>query len=80
MNERELEPTIRRILVALDASPHSQAALPLGQVAEIRSTLGPARIDHLNRDRVVSIQANVQGRPLSVSVSKCWSRSGNARR
>jgi nucleotide-binding universal stress UspA family protein len=27
MNERELEPTIRRILVALDASPHSQAAL-----------------------------------------------------
>ena len=27
MNERELEPTIRRILVALDASPHSRAAL-----------------------------------------------------
>jgi nucleotide-binding universal stress UspA family protein len=27
MNERELEPMIRRILVALDASPHSQAAL-----------------------------------------------------
>ena len=27
MNERELEPTIRRILVALNASPHSQAAL-----------------------------------------------------
>ena len=27
MNERELEPTIRRILVALDASPHSLAAL-----------------------------------------------------
>jgi hypothetical protein len=25
MNERELEPTIRRILVALDASPHSLA-------------------------------------------------------
>jgi nucleotide-binding universal stress UspA family protein len=27
MSEREVEPTIRRILVALDASPHSQAAL-----------------------------------------------------
>jgi nucleotide-binding universal stress UspA family protein len=27
MNDRELEPMIRRILVALDASPHSQAAL-----------------------------------------------------
>ena len=27
MNERELEPTIQRILVALDASPHSLAAL-----------------------------------------------------
>ena len=43
--------------------------LPLGQVAEIRASLGPARIDHLDRERVISIQANTQGRPLSEVVA-----------
>ncbi|HWB15511.1 MAG TPA: efflux RND transporter permease subunit, partial [Vicinamibacterales bacterium] len=41
------------------------ATLPLGQVATIRRTLGPARIDHLDRERVISVQANTEGRPLS---------------
>ncbi|HUQ46344.1 MAG TPA: efflux RND transporter permease subunit [Gemmatimonadaceae bacterium] len=36
--------------------------LPLGQVATIRQGLGPAIIDHLDRDLVVSVQANVSGR------------------
>ena len=40
-------------------------SLPLGQVASITPALGPARIDHLDRDRVVSVQANTQGRPLT---------------
>jgi HAE1 family hydrophobic/amphiphilic exporter-1 len=39
--------------------------LPLGQVASITPALGPAQIDHLDRDRVVSVQANTQGRPLT---------------
>jgi HAE1 family hydrophobic/amphiphilic exporter-1 len=39
--------------------------VPLGQVATISSGLGPARIDHLDRDRVISVQANTQGRSLS---------------
>jgi HAE1 family hydrophobic/amphiphilic exporter-1 len=39
--------------------------LPLGQVAELRPGLGPARIDHLDRDRVVSVQANTSTRPLT---------------
>jgi HAE1 family hydrophobic/amphiphilic exporter-1 len=34
-------------------------------VASITPSLGPAQIDHLDRDRVVSVQANTQGRPLS---------------
>jgi HAE1 family hydrophobic/amphiphilic exporter-1 len=41
------------------------ATLPLGQVATISRTLGPARIDHLDRERVISVQANTEGRPLS---------------
>jgi hydrophobic/amphiphilic exporter-1 (mainly G- bacteria), HAE1 family len=41
------------------------ATLPLGQVASIRQGVGPAQIDHLDRTKVVIIQANVAGRPLT---------------
>jgi hydrophobic/amphiphilic exporter-1 (mainly G- bacteria), HAE1 family len=36
--------------------------LPLSQVATIKQGVGPAIIDHLDRDQVVSVQANVSGR------------------
>jgi HAE1 family hydrophobic/amphiphilic exporter-1 len=39
--------------------------VPLGQIATIRRGVGPAQIDHLDRDRVVIVQANVSGRPLN---------------
>ncbi len=39
--------------------------LPLDQIATIREGLGPAQIDHLDREKVVIIQANVEGRPLT---------------
>jgi HAE1 family hydrophobic/amphiphilic exporter-1 len=38
------------------------STLPLGQVATIKQGLGPAIINHLDRDLVVSVQANVSGR------------------
>ncbi len=41
------------------------ASVPLDQIATIKTGLGPARIDHLNRERVVAVQANTEGRPLS---------------
>jgi HAE1 family hydrophobic/amphiphilic exporter-1 len=41
------------------------STLPLGQVATIRQGMGPAQIDHLDRDKVVIIQANVSGRSLT---------------
>jgi HAE1 family hydrophobic/amphiphilic exporter-1 len=47
------------------AAPAPPAMIPLGQVATIRKTLGPAVIEHLDRDKVVTVGANVQGRPLS---------------
>ncbi|HEY9420035.1 MAG TPA: efflux RND transporter permease subunit [Thermoanaerobaculia bacterium] len=40
-------------------------AIPLGQVATITRTLGPAEIEHLDRDKVVTVGANVQGRSLN---------------
>ncbi len=42
-----------------------QSTVPLGQVARVSQAIGPARIDHLDRDRVIAVQANTQGRPLS---------------
>ncbi len=39
--------------------------VPLGQVATIRRTLGPAAIEHLDRDKIVTVGANVEGRSLS---------------
>ena len=35
--------------------------IPLGQVARITPGLGPARIDHLDRDRVITVEANTEG-------------------
>jgi HAE1 family hydrophobic/amphiphilic exporter-1 len=39
--------------------------LPLGQIANIRQTLGPAQINHLDRVPVVNVEANVEGRSLT---------------
>jgi HAE1 family hydrophobic/amphiphilic exporter-1 len=40
-------------------------AVPLGQVARISTGLGPARIDHLDRERTIAVEANTQGRALT---------------
>ena len=39
--------------------------VPLGQVARIQTGLGPARIDHRDRERVIAVEANTQGRSLT---------------
>ena len=39
--------------------------VPLGQLATIRTGLGPARIDHLDRERVITVQANTENRALN---------------
>lgn len=42
-----------------------QASMPLSQIAQVTSSLGPAIISHLDRDKVVNVEANTQGRALS---------------
>ncbi|MFL5501636.1 MAG: efflux RND transporter permease subunit [Gemmatimonadaceae bacterium] len=39
--------------------------LPLGQIATVTQSLGPAQVSHLDSDPVVTIQANTSGRPLT---------------
>ena len=49
-------------LVVAGANGGPSSTLPLGQVATIKQGVGPAIIDHLDRDLVVAVQANVAGR------------------
>ena len=60
-NVRDLE-SLPLTIAGTDGEP---STIPLGQVARIQPAVGPARIDHLDRDRVISVQANTEGRPLS---------------
>jgi hydrophobic/amphiphilic exporter-1 (mainly G- bacteria), HAE1 family len=67
-----LAPEARQRVVDLERLPlvitdgaGKPVTLPLGQVASIRQGVGPAQINHLNRDPVVNVQANVQGRSLT---------------
>jgi HAE1 family hydrophobic/amphiphilic exporter-1 len=67
-----LEPDAKRRVVDLERLPlvlnnmggGSPSVIPLGQIAAIRTALGPAAITHLDRDNVVYVQANVSGRSV----------------
>jgi hydrophobic/amphiphilic exporter-1 (mainly G- bacteria), HAE1 family len=39
--------------------------IPLGQVANIEPSRGPAQIQHIDRERVVAVEANARGLPMS---------------
>jgi HAE1 family hydrophobic/amphiphilic exporter-1 len=49
--------------------PNGPATLPLGQVAKVTLAKGPAQIEHLLRDRVIVVEANSRGLPLSAVMS-----------
>jgi HAE1 family hydrophobic/amphiphilic exporter-1 len=50
------------IVTGPDGNPRT---LPLGQIATITQSLGPAQISHLDADPVVTVEANTSGRPLT---------------
>ena len=50
--------------------PNGNITVPLSQVAQIKRSLGPGQIEHLDADRVVTVGANVEGRPLSAVVTE----------
>ncbi|RJS20248.1 AcrB/AcrD/AcrF family protein [Corallococcus sp. H22C18031201] len=57
---------LAQLPLVIGAGPNgAPIVVPLGQVASVRQTLGPAQINHLNREKVINVQANVQGRSLS---------------
>jgi hydrophobic/amphiphilic exporter-1 (mainly G- bacteria), HAE1 family len=66
-----LAPEARRRVADLEmlpitlSGPGGPVTLPLGQIASVRENIGPAQIDHLDRSKVVTVQANTQDRSLS---------------
>jgi HAE1 family hydrophobic/amphiphilic exporter-1 len=62
---RERAADLASLPLVVRAADGRPITVPLGQVAAIRPSVGPARIDHLDRERVISVQANTQGRPLT---------------
>jgi HAE1 family hydrophobic/amphiphilic exporter-1 len=76
-----LAPKSRTVVADLESMPlvvtgpdRTTKTIPLGQVAHIKPGLGPARIDHLDRDRVITVEANTEGRALSPVVADAMSR------
>jgi HAE1 family hydrophobic/amphiphilic exporter-1 len=62
---RERAADLAQLPLVVTGADGVATTLPLGQVATITRSRGPAQIDHLDREKVVSVQANVEGRPLT---------------
>jgi len=52
------------LVVGGGAAGGRESVMPLGQIATVSAGLGPAIISHLDRDNVVVVEANTQGRSL----------------
>jgi HAE1 family hydrophobic/amphiphilic exporter-1 len=77
--ESRTRPSDLEQLPLVVGAPGGTALVPLGQVARIRETVGPAQINHLNREKVINIQANVQGRSLSEVMADIRTRTEKVR-
>ena len=55
---------LAQLPIALGQGANAQL-VPLQQVARVRSELGPAIVNHLDRDNVIKVQGNIAGRSLT---------------
>jgi HAE1 family hydrophobic/amphiphilic exporter-1 len=74
-----LAPESRTVVADLESLPllvggDNEKSIPLGQVARVTPSIGPARIDHLDRDRVIIVEANTENRALSAVVGDTMAR------
>jgi HAE1 family hydrophobic/amphiphilic exporter-1 len=75
---RQRTADLERVPLVL-AGPMGPVTVPLGQVASISRELGPAQIDHLDRERVINVEANTQDRPVSEVVAGIQDRIKDVR-
>jgi HAE1 family hydrophobic/amphiphilic exporter-1 len=62
---RENLSDLQRLPLVVTDAQGKPTTVPLGQIATIRQTVGPAQINHLDREPVVAVEANTQGRSLN---------------
>jgi len=65
------------IVLAGTSAGGAPAIVPLGQVARVEQAVGPAQIDHLDGDVVVTVGANTSGRPVSEVLGDIEDRIAN---
>ncbi|MGH7581916.1 MAG: efflux RND transporter permease subunit [Gemmatimonadales bacterium] len=62
---RQRQADLERLPLTVTAADGSAHTVPLGQVAHVSLEEAPAQIDHLDRTRVVTLESNIEGRPLN---------------
>ncbi|MBC7895926.1 MAG: efflux RND transporter permease subunit, partial [Cytophagaceae bacterium] len=55
---------LRNLPLVVQGPNGEPSTMPLGQVATVTEGVGPAVINHLNRDRVVNVEFNTSGRSM----------------
>ncbi len=55
---------LEQLPIVLQGLDGSATTMPLGQIATVTQSLGPAQISHLGAELVVTVQANTSGRSL----------------
>jgi len=76
---RENAADVARIPLILPGGPNGPTVVPLGQVARIDKSVGPAQITHLDRRRVITVGANIHGGPTLISSSNSASAGPRVR-
>jgi HAE1 family hydrophobic/amphiphilic exporter-1 len=67
---------LARLPIIVSGPDGRPATLPLGQVATVSQSTGPARITHLDGDKVVTVEANTQGRSSGEVINDIKARVG----
>jgi HAE1 family hydrophobic/amphiphilic exporter-1 len=62
---RQRASDLEQLPIVVNGPDGRPRTLPLGQIASITQSLGPAQVSHLDSDPVVTVQANTSGRPLT---------------
>jgi HAE1 family hydrophobic/amphiphilic exporter-1 len=65
---------LRQLPLVIQGPNGAPTTAPLGQVATVQAGVGPAVINHLNRDKVVSVEFNTSGRSMGEVTNDAFAR------
>ena len=65
---------LRQLPLVIQGPNGAPTTAPLGQVATVKAGVGPAVINHLDRDKVVSVEFNTSGRSMGEVTNDAYTR------